>query len=143
MKHVLLISAIAAGAAGVWLTAAQAANAPQAVVEVLNKAGYAQVGDVEMDDGLWKAEVGGADGRWHDLHLVPATGEIVDPKSGAPMQTAARIASSLEAAGYTRINELELDEALWDVDAVAPDGSKVELRINAFNGKILVTEVDD
>jgi uncharacterized membrane protein YkoI len=139
MKHILIVPVIAAG---FWLSGAQAADTSEAVIEALNEAGYAQVRDVKMDDGLWEAEVGGAEGRWHDLHVVPGTGEILDPMSETPIKTAVEIATQLEAAGYTQVHGLDLDEAVWEVDAVSPDGSKVDLRINGFDGRILVTESD-
>lgn len=133
---VLLVTGAAAAADG-------PADSVQATLQALNAAGYGDVRDIEMDDGLWEAEVRSADGRWYDLHVVPGTGEVLDRNSGGRILNAREIVASLEAAGYTSIDDVELDEAVWDVDAVAPDGRDVDLRINGFDGQILVSELDD
>lgn len=44
-------------------------------------AGYADVRELERDDGHWKAEVRGADGRERELRLHPLTGAIVSDEA--------------------------------------------------------------
>src|SRR5690606_9072863 len=43
----------------------------------LSAAGYANIHDVEFDDGLWTAEAEDANGRDLKLSLDPATGKVV------------------------------------------------------------------
>ena len=43
----------------------------------LSAAGYANVHDVEFDDGMWTAEAEDADGRDVELSLDPDTGRVV------------------------------------------------------------------
>ncbi|MEQ8483069.1 MAG: PepSY domain-containing protein [Pseudomonadales bacterium] len=138
----LLVLTAGAAAAGA-VTAATDGTGASKVVEALSAAGYAAVRDVERDDGLWEAEVEGPDGRWRDVHVVPESWEVLDPNDTAPMKTAAEVGAMLEAQGYRRVRELDLDEAVWDVEAVSPDGQPVELRVHGFTGEILVVERDD
>lgn len=122
-------------------TAGPLADAGQ-VISTLQAAGYGAVRDIELDDGLWEAEVRGADGRWHDLHVDPASGEVIDPRSGGQLLDAGAITRRVEAAGYTGIHDLELDEAVWDVEARDAAGQRVELRVHGFTGAILVSGPD-
>ena len=113
--------ALIAGAA--FAEVAAVINVDQ-VRKILNDAGYAEVRDIERENnGTWEAEVRGKNGRWHDVHVVGTTGELLDDRSGRPIVTAAEITSKLEAAGYTRITDLDLDDALWEVEATAPTAS--------------------
>ena len=99
--------------------------------------------DLELDDGLWEVEVQHEDGRWYDIHVVPDSGEILDPRAGKPVLPGKEILARLEAGGYTKVRDLELEDAVWEADATAPDGKRVEVRLNGFDGTVLVTETDD
>lgn len=137
------LTAIAAAglfAAGVQ---AQAINDVGQAITTLQAAGYTTVRDVEIDDGLWEAEVKGTDGRWRDVHVDPATGAVIDRMSGGTLLTAGDITERLKAAGYTSIHELDLDEAVWDVEAVDAEGQRVEVRVHGFTGAILASGRED
>lgn len=123
--------------------AAEALDSADAVLDVLSAAGYTETRDVEMDDGLWEVEVRGDDGRFYDLHVVPGTGAILDKHSGTSVLSAEQIRSSLESKGYTKIDDLDLDDAVWEAEAVAADGTRVDLTINGFDGEVLHSEIDD
>lgn len=110
---------------------------------ILSAGGYTAVRELELDDGLWEGEVQHEDGRWYDIHVVPGSGDILDPHAGKPVLTAREIVSRLEAAGYTKVRDLDLEDAVWEAEATAPDGKGVELRLNGFDGTVLVTEIDD
>jgi uncharacterized membrane protein YkoI len=135
--------AITLFAASTTLVAAEPVDSASAVTDALNAAGYAEVRDIEQDDGLWEAEVRGADGDFHDLHIVPATGEILDANSDRRILTAEEIESLLTAEGYTKISDLDLEDAVWDAEAVDAGGSRVDLVINGFDGKVLSSDQDD
>ncbi|MFZ5491509.1 MAG: PepSY domain-containing protein [Pseudomonadota bacterium] len=131
-------------AAGIFAAgaAAQTINDAGQAIGALQAAGYTTVRDVELDDGLWEAEVKGAGGRWHDVHVDPASGAVIDRMSGGTLLTAGEITERLKGAGYTSIHELDLDEAVWDAEAVDTQGQLVEVRVNAFTGAILSSSVD-
>ncbi|KFN51164.1 PepSY domain-containing protein [Arenimonas composti] len=132
-----LVLVLAAGS-----VAAQSVNGPADVESKLRAAGYTEVRDVEFDDGLWEAEVRAADGRWHDVAIVAADGELLDARGGRPLLTAAEITARLQAAGYATITDLELDDAIWEADAVAADGRRVEIRLNGHTGAVIDVEDD-
>lgn len=139
--------------AGLTVAAAASAMAAQAYAQTiddagqaigaLQAAGYTTVRDVELDDGLWEAEVKAADGRWHDVHIDPASGTVIDRLSGGKLLTAGEVTEKLKAAGYTSIHELDLDEAVWDVEVVDAQGQRLELRMNGFTGAILSSGLDN
>lgn len=138
---VLVISLTGSGFAGTAF-AEPLTDAGQ-VIQALNSAGYTAVRDVELDDGLWEVEVRRDNGEWHDIHIDPASGTILDKHAGDRLLDAAEIRQKLELAGYTRIHDLDRDEAVWDVDATDPDGASVELRVNGFTGAVLATDPED
>ena len=56
---------------------------------------------------------------------------------------AGEVLAAVEAAGYTGIHDLDLDDAVWDLEALSPEGQQVDLRVHGFSGEILVVEIDD
>lgn len=135
--------AIPALFAGASIAAADPVNDATTVTDALAKAGYADVRDVEKDDGLWEAEVRGEDGRYHDVHIVAQTGEILDSQKGARILTAEEVIALLEAEGYTDVRDLDLEDALWEAEVKQSDGTEVDLRINGFSGQVLSVDKDD
>ena len=135
---IALVLSLATGTA-----AAQAARGPDDITRQLNAAGYSEVRDIEFDDGLWEAEVRGRDGRWHDVAVDAASGELMDDRGGRALLPATRVMADLAAAGYRDVHDLDLDDAVWEADATAANGQRVELRINAHTGKVLSESMDD
>ncbi len=121
--------------------AAQAASDIE-VTRKLQAAGYAEVRDVELDDGLWEAEVRRADGRWGEVVIDDATGEVFDAQAGRAVLDPAAITRALEAAGYTAITELERDGALFEAEARNAQGEAVELRVSGHAGRVLSVDAD-
>jgi hypothetical protein len=142
MKTPTLLLALSLALAAT-VASAQPVAGPADVVERLKSAGYAEARDIEFDDGLWEAEVRHADGRWHDVALDANTGEVMDDRSQRALITAGDLVAGLEKAGYTEVRDLDLDDAVWEADARANDGSRVELRVNAHTGRVLSEEIDD
>lgn len=58
---------------------------------------------------------------------APATGGL----------TAAEVVQKAEQAGYSAIEDVEFDDGLWELDATAPDGRRVDLYIDPRTGEIL------
>lgn len=141
MKTTLLTSLLLA-ACFPLLTHATDLRGAADVSAALVAAGYAEIREIEFDDGLWEAEVRRADGRWDEVHVNPADGEILDGEAAAPMLDAAGIRTALEAAGYSAIDDLDRDGATWDADATDARGQRVELRVSAADGRVLHSDVD-
>ena len=142
MKTTPLAIALALSLAAGTVAAQSPAGAAD-VTRQLNAAGYTEVRDIEFDDGLWEAEVRGKDGRWHDVAVDGANGELMDDRGGRALLPAAEITAALTAAGYRDIHDLDLDDAVWEADATNAQGQRVELRLNAHTGKVLSESIDD
>lgn len=50
--------------------------------------------------------------------------------------TEAQIRTSLEAQGYTSINDVKFKEGAWQADARSADGNRIDLRVDAVTGKV-------
>ena len=73
--------------------------------------------------------------------LAPAAafaGQPDAPSSEANPQplTKVEIVSMLEAKGYTRINDVEFKDGMWQADARSADGERLDLSIDASSGKV-------
>jgi uncharacterized membrane protein YkoI len=50
--------------------------------------------------------------------------------------TSPQVRASLEAQGYTNVNDVEFEDGVWKADARSADGQRVELRIDPATGKV-------
>lgn len=50
--------------------------------------------------------------------------------------TEAQVKSTLEANGYTKINDVKFKDGAWKADARSADGNRVDVRLDAATGKI-------
>lgn len=113
------------------------------VESLLRAAGHGEIRDIDADDdGLWEAEVRAPSGRWYEVHVVTATGEVLDRKA-RPVLDKQEIGRALEAAGYREVRDLERDDAVWEADARRADGQRVELKVNGHTGAVVHEELDD
>jgi uncharacterized membrane protein YkoI len=140
MKNLSVCLGLATLLAGVAVAAPPEDKA--AVIVALEAAGYTHVRDVEREDGLWQAEIRSEGGKWREVHLHPRTGSIIDATVDGPALPAAAIIQLLEAGGYSEIRDLDLDDGIWEVEAMDPQGKPVELQMHAVTGEILVAQPD-
>lgn len=120
------------------------------VAERVRSMGYAQVRDIEFDDGLWEAEVRqSAHAPKQELVLHPVTLEVLG-HNGAPaggqaaaVLSAEQVIHALHAAGYRHIRDLELDDGRWEAEATNAAGQRVDLYINASTGAVEREKLDD
>ena len=138
LRKLSIIGIALAGGAAVAATL----DGPDPVRAHLQARGYAQVHDLEFDNGLWEAEAQAADGGHREVVVDPASGEVFDADDGRPVQDAAAVRASLTAAGYTQVRDLDRDGAVWEADAGGPDGARVELRVSGYDGRVLHSEID-
>lgn len=106
----------------------------------LTAAGYAEVREIEFSDGLWEAQARGEHGRWQELHIDPATGQIFSAKD--PALSLAEIAASLERAGYRDIRDLDREGGIWEAEATDANGQRVDLRLAGRDGRVLHSEAE-
>lgn len=50
--------------------------------------------------------------------------------------TAAQVRATLQAQGYTHIDDVEFDDGMWKADARSADGTRVDVRLDAKTGKV-------
>ena len=142
MKNRILIAVAIAAFTPLGFALAQSGSSID-VSQQLNRAGYTEVREVEFDDGLWEAEVRRADGRWGEVHVDPASGEVFDRDGALPLLDAAGISAALSTQGYVDIDDLDRDGAVWSADARDASGQRVDLRIAGTDGRVLHVELDN
>lgn len=121
------------------------------VVAQLQAQGFAQLHDLEFDDGFWEADVRDANNRKTELIIHPVTLQVLHQSgnassnngTAAPVLNATQITQLLQQAGYTRIHDLELDDGVWEADATNAKGFRVELKIHPETGAVLREKLDD
>ncbi len=141
-----LIALSAALAAATALAQPHTTAAPHAsandVVRMSEAAGYRDIHDLELDDGLWEADAISPHGFAVELTIDPATGRILNPEPGAGV-TAEQVRASLTEQGYTNIRALEQDGSRVETEARDAKGQWVELELDASTGAVLNAEQDD
>lgn len=55
--------------------------------------------------------------------------------------TAAEVRAKLEAQGYTKVNDVEFDDGMWEADARSADGNRVQVRLDARTGEVYADEL--
>ena len=124
------------------LLAALASAGPADIAATLQAARYAEVREVEYDDGLWEAEVRRANGLWGEVAVDPENGEVFDAQSPRALIELPAVLAAIEHAGYRQVHDIDRDGALWDADAYDRDGQRVELRISGYDGRIVTVQPD-
>lgn len=66
-----------------------------------------------------------------------------DQNAASPQLDAKQIIAKLESAGYTRIEDVEKDDGVWEVDATNSAGQRVELDVDPATGNVLREAPDD
>ena len=141
MNKTRLIATLAL--ASLSTTAFASIGSPADVTRTLNAAGYAEVRELEYDDGLWEAEVRRSNGLWGEVAIDAASGEVFDAMSPRQLIELPQVLASLERAGYTQVHDLDREGALWDAEALDAQGMRVELRISGYDGRILNVRHDN
>lgn len=98
--------------------------------------GDTRVRDVEFDDGIWTADADSADGRDVDLKFDAATGTVY-PDTAVSSLSEADIRARLDAAGCTRVRDVESDDGVWKADADNAAGQKMELKLDPADGRVI------
>lgn len=138
MNKLILAAALAATFAA---TPAFAKSLDAADVQArLTAAGYTQVHELERDDGVWEADVTRADGRFAEVIIDPATGEIFDPYSDRAMLDAGQILTLAGKAGLTKIESVERDGATWTLEARNARNQRVDVRMSGHDGRVISME---
>ena len=57
--------------------------------------------------------------------------------------TIGQVIQKLESLGYTAIEDVEKDDGVWEAEATAPNGTRVELDLDPKDARILKEVRDD
>jgi hypothetical protein len=109
----------------------------------LHAAGYRNVFDVDLDDGLWEAKVRKAGGFWREVAVDPQTGRIFDGAGTRSVDALNAVSQIVADKGYTMMELAEQDGALWEVDAMDAQGRCLSLRVDAASQSIVQSLPDD
>ena len=74
------------------------------------------------------------------LLLALPTAAFACPPADGTAWTDASVKAHLEQNGYRNVNQVKFDEGVWTADATSPDGSLVEIKLDAQTGKIIPDE---
>jgi hypothetical protein len=109
----------------------------------LHAAGYRNVFDVDLDDGLWEAKVRKSGGFWREVAVDPQTGRIFDGAGARSVEALNAVSQIVADKGYTMMELAEQDGALWEVDAMDAQGRCLSLRVDATSKSIVQALPDD
>nr|WP_295378414.1 PepSY domain-containing protein [Pseudoxanthomonas sp.] len=63
-----------------------------------------------------------------------AQAQAQDPAEAA--MTEPQVRALLTEKGYTRMDDLDFEDGMWETDATSADGNRVDVRVNPANGDI-------
>lgn len=72
------------------------------------------------------------------LALAAALASTAQADEGA--LTEAQVKATLEAQGYTKINDLKFKDGVWKADARSADGNRVDVRLDPKTGQVFPDE---
>ena len=130
-------------------TIARPATAPAMteadVRALLTARGYSKIDHVEFAENVWTAKGTNMFGNTFDLRVDPVTRTIsVDfdgdhnnaevPKNGLSKEA---ITARLQAAGYTHIEAVAMDNGVWTAQAWDSNDKGVQLQLDPIDGHII------
>ncbi len=71
------------------------------------------------------------------LAAAPA---LSNPNTSEPL-TEPQVRTLLEGQGFTRVNDLEFEDGMWEADATSADGNRVDLRVDPASGKVFAEDM--
>ena len=96
---------------------------------------------LEFEDGMWEADATSADGNRVDLRVDPSSGKVFAEDMVSTL-SADDIKARLTAAGYSKVNDVDFEDGIWEAEAERPDGADVKIRLDPTDGRILGVEND-
>ncbi|KGQ20057.1 Peptidase propeptide and ypeb domain-containing protein [Lysobacter dokdonensis DS-58] len=118
--------------------AAAPVRTPTQLQAVLHAAGYHNVFDIDLDDGLWEAKVRKSGSvTWREVAVDPQTGRIFDGAGTRSIDALNSVSQLVADKGYTMMELAEYEGGLWEVDAMDAQGRCVSLRVDAGSQSIV------
>jgi hypothetical protein len=108
---------------------------------LLSSKGFTEINDVEFKDGTWTADAKSADGNHVEVRIDADTREVFADEAVATIGKD-EIVAKVQAAGYTNVHDVEVEDGVWKVEANDAQGKDVEIRLNPNDGSIIGSEKD-
>jgi hypothetical protein len=108
---------------------------------LLASKGFTEINDVKFKDGTWTADAKSADGNHVELRIDANTREVFADDSVATIGKD-EIITKVQAAGYTNVHDVEVEDGVWKAEAQDSQGKDVEVRLDPKDGSIIGSEKD-
>lgn len=76
---------------------------------------------------------------------VTASGAVwaqaAPPTAGKDSLTEPQVRALLTEKGYTRVDDLDFEDGMWETDATSANGDRVDVRVNPVNGDIVAEKL--
>lgn len=108
---------------------------------LLSSKGFTEINDVAFKEGTWTADAKSADGNHVELKIDATTRNIYSDDEVATI-TKDQIIVKVQAAGYSNVHDVELEDGVWKAEANDSKGNDVELKLDPNDGHILGSEKD-
>lgn len=102
----------------------------------LDQAGYRQIHQIKYKDGVYNVETYNDQGQEIELNIDPQNVVIPPKKGDKPVMTILQVARKVGSQGYTRIEEIQIDDGNYEVKAYDAKGSSVKLEVDPVTGRI-------
>lgn len=70
------------------------------------------------------------------LAATPLLAQAQAQDSAKAAMTEPQVRALLTEKGYTRMDDLDFEDGMWETDATSADGNRVDVRVNPANGDI-------
>jgi hypothetical protein len=108
---------------------------------LLSSKGFTEINDGEFKDGTWTADAKSADGNHVEVRIDADTREVFADEAVATIGKD-EIVAKVQAAGYTNVHDVAVEDGVWKVEANDAQGKDVEIRLNPNDGSIIGSEKD-
>ena len=108
---------------------------------LLASKGFTEINDVKFKEGTWTADAKSADGNHVELKIDAATHNIYSDDEVATIGKD-QIIIKVQAAGYTNVHDVEMEDGVWKAEANDSKGNDVELKLDPNDGHIIGSKED-
>ncbi len=106
------------------------------ILKKLKMDGYVSITKIELLNGEYEIQGQNSEGKQVDIKVNSHTGELISMFKKDSFMSMADAVEKIESLGYSNFSLIEAQGNAYYVVAIAPDGSKTKLSINATNGDV-------
>lgn len=106
------------------------------ILKKLKMDGYVSITKIELLNGEYEIQGQNSEGKQVDIKVNSHTGELISMFKKDSFMSMADAVEKIESLGYSNFSLIEAQGNAYYVVAIAPDGSKTKLNINATTGDV-------